>query len=90
MVMLLLRMQWCKLAKKNCSLIPKETGGNVYTGDSAAARYIEARLTPFALEVVFNPKTTEWSKSYDGRNNEPIDLPVKFPLLLAQGVEGIG
>lgn len=65
--------------------------GNIYTGDSAAAaRYIEARLTPFALEVVFNPKTTEWSKSYDGRNNEPVDLPVKFPLLLAQGVEGIG
>lgn len=65
--------------------------GNVYTGDSAAAaRYIEARLTPFALEVVFNPKTTEWAKSYDGRNNEPIDLPVKFPLLLTQGVEGIG
>ena len=65
--------------------------GNVFTGDSAAAaRYIEARLTPFALEVVFNPKTTEWAKSYDGRNNEPIDLPVKFPLLLAQGVEGIG
>lgn len=65
--------------------------GNIYTGDSAAAaRYIEARLTPFALEVVFNHKTTEWAKSYDGRNNEPIDLPVKFPLLLAQGVEGIG
>jgi len=65
--------------------------GNIYTGDSAAAaRYIEARLTPFALEVVFNSKTTEWSKSYDGRNNEPVDLPVKFPLLLAQGVEGIG
>jgi len=65
--------------------------GNIYTGDSAAAaRYIEARLTPFALEVVFNPKTTVWSKSYDGRNNEPVDLPVKFPLLLAQGVEGIG
>jgi topoisomerase-4 subunit A len=65
--------------------------GNIYTGDSAAAaRYIEARLTPFALEVVFNPKTTEWTKSYDGRNNEPIDLPVKFPLLLTQGVEGIG
>lgn len=65
--------------------------GNIFTGDSAAAaRYIEARLTPFALEVVFNPKTTHWSKSYDGRNNEPIDLPVKFPLLLASGVEGIG
>lgn len=65
--------------------------GNIFTGDSAAAaRYIEARLTPFALEVVFNPKTTEWVKSYDGRNNEPVDLPVKFPLLLAQGAEGIG
>lgn len=65
--------------------------GNIYTGDSAAAaRYIEARLTAFALEVVFNPKTTVWAKSYDGRNNEPVDLPVKFPLLLAQGVEGIG
>lgn len=65
--------------------------GNILTGDSAAAaRYIEARLTPFALDVVFNPKTTEWVKSYDGRNNEPVDLPVKFPLLLAQGVEGIG
>lgn len=65
--------------------------GNVFTGDSAAAaRYIEARLTPFALEVVFNPKTTQWVKSYDGRNDEPVDLPVKFPLLLAQGVEGIG
>ncbi len=65
--------------------------GNVFTGDSAAAaRYIEARLTPFALEVVFNPKTTDWVKSYDGRNDEPVDLPVKFPLLLAQGAEGIG
>lgn len=64
--------------------------GNVYTGDrAAAARYIEARLTKFALEVVFNPKTTEWQPSYDGRNKEPIDLPIKFPLLLAQGVEGI-
>ena len=55
-----------------------------------AMPYIEARLTPFALSGWFNPKTTEWAKSYDGRNNEPIDLPVKFPLLLAQGVEGIG
>ncbi|WP_313579335.1 DNA gyrase/topoisomerase IV subunit A [Chishuiella sp.] len=64
--------------------------GNVYTGDRAAAsRYIEARLTKFALEVVFNPKTTKWQQSYDGRNKEPIDLPIKFPLLLAQGVEGI-
>lgn len=64
--------------------------GNIYTGDRAAApRYIEARLTKFALEVVFNPKTTEWLASYDGRNKEPQTLPVKFPLLLAQGVEGI-
>ena len=64
--------------------------GNIYTGDrAAAARYIEARLTKFALEVVFNPKTTVWQSSYDGRNREPVDLPVKFPLLLAQGVEGI-
>ncbi|GGE91750.1 topoisomerase-4 subunit A [Chishuiella changwenlii] len=64
--------------------------GNIYTGDRAAAsRYIEARLTKFALEVVFNPKTTKWQPSYDGRNKEPIDLPIKFPLLLAQGVEGI-
>ena len=64
--------------------------GNIYTGDRAAApRYIEARLTKFALEVVFNPKTTEWLTSYDGRNKEPETLPVKFPLLLTQGVEGI-
>lgn len=64
--------------------------GNTLTGDGAAApRYIEARLTPFALEVVFNPKTTNWLPSYDGRNKEPETLPVKFPLLLAQGVEGI-
>ncbi|MDL2227756.1 DNA gyrase/topoisomerase IV subunit A [Odoribacter sp. OttesenSCG-928-L07] len=64
--------------------------GNIITGDSAAApRYIEARLTPFAKEVVFNHKTTEWIPSYDGRNNEPVKLPVKFPLLLAQGIEGI-
>lgn len=64
--------------------------GNILTGDRAAAsRYIEARLTKFALEVVFNPKTTKWRDSYDGRNKEPDTLPVKFPLLLAQGVEGI-
>ena len=64
--------------------------GNILTGDSAAApRYIEARLTKFALEVLFNPKTTEWKPSYDGRNKEPITLPAKFPLLLAQGAEGI-
>ncbi|HQQ93891.1 MAG TPA: DNA gyrase/topoisomerase IV subunit A [Bacteroidia bacterium] len=64
--------------------------GNILTGDSAAApRYIEARLSKFALEVLFNPKTTNWGLSYDGRNKEPLNLPVKFPLLLAQGVEGI-
>ena len=64
--------------------------GNILTGDSAAApRYIEARLSKFALDVLFNPKTTEWKLSYDGRNKEPITLPVKFPLLLAQGAEGI-
>ncbi len=64
--------------------------GNIYTGDGAAAsRYIEARLSKFALEVVFNPKTTIWQASYDGRNKEPVSLPVKFPLLLASGVEGI-
>jgi topoisomerase-4 subunit A len=65
--------------------------GNTLTGDSAAApRYIEARLSKFAIDVVFNPKTTAWKYSYDGKNKEPICLPVKFPLLLAQGVEGIG
>src|SRR4030066_617247 len=64
--------------------------GNILTGDGAAApRYIEARLSKFALDVVFNPKTTEWKLSYDGRNREPVTLPVKFPLLLAMGVEGI-
>ncbi|MDO6802636.1 DNA gyrase/topoisomerase IV subunit A [Wenyingzhuangia sp. 1_MG-2023] len=64
--------------------------GNILTGDrAAAARYIEARLTKFALEVVFNPKTTKWQSSYDGRRKEPINLPVKFPMLLAQGGEGI-
>ncbi|CAH0171999.1 DNA gyrase/topoisomerase IV subunit A [Chryseobacterium sp. WG14] len=80
-----------QIGQKEILIDTQGNWGNIYTGDSAAAaRYIEARLTPFALEVVFNPKTTEWAKSYDGRNNEPIDLPVKFPLLLAQGVEGIG
>jgi topoisomerase-4 subunit A len=64
--------------------------GNILTGDRAAAsRYIEARLSKFALEVVFNPKTTKWQASYDGRRKEPVDLPVKFPMLLAQGAEGI-
>lgn len=80
-----------QIGQKELLIDTQGNWGNIFTGDSAAAaRYIEARLTPFALEVVFNPKTTEWSKSYDGRNNEPIDLPVKFPLLLAAGVEGIG
>ncbi len=64
--------------------------GNVLTGDSAAApRYIEARLTPFALEVIYSPKVTTWASSYDGRNKEPVTFPTKFPLLLAQGAEGI-
>ena len=64
--------------------------GNILTGDRAAAsRYIEARLSKFASDVVFNPKTTEWQSSYDGRRKEPVDLPVKFPMLLAQGAEGI-
>ena len=64
--------------------------GNIYTGDGAAAsRYIESRLSPFANEVLFNSKTTEWKLSYDGRNKEPVTLPVKFPLLLALGAEGI-
>ena len=64
--------------------------GNVLTGDSAAAsRYIEARLSKFALEVVYSPKVTQWQLSYDGRKKEPVYLPIKFPLLLAQGAEGI-
>jgi topoisomerase-4 subunit A len=65
--------------------------GNILTGDgAAAARYIEARLSKFAIDAVFNPKTTEWRPSYDGRNDEPVALPAKFPLLLAQGSDGIG
>ena len=79
-----------QLGQKELLIDTQGNWGNIYTGDGAAAsRYIEARLTKFALEVVFNPKTTNWQSSYDGRNKEPITLPVKFPLLLAQGVEGI-
>lgn len=78
------------LGQKELLVDTQGNWGNILTGDSAAAaRYIEARLTPFAQEVVFNPKTTQWQLSYDGRNKEPITLPVKFPLLLALGVEGI-
>lgn len=79
-----------QIGQKEMLIDTQGNWGNILTGDgAAAARYIEARLTPFALEVVFNPKTTEWLPSYDGRNKEPENLPVKFPLLLAQGVEGI-
>ena len=78
------------LGQKELLVDTQGNWGNILTGDSAAApRYIEARLTKFALDVVFNPKTTIWKMSYDGRNEEPVTLPVKFPLLLAQGVEGI-
>ncbi|MBL0071156.1 MAG: DNA gyrase/topoisomerase IV subunit A [Bacteroidetes bacterium] len=79
-----------QIGQKNLLIDTQGNWGNVHTGDSAAApRYIEARLSKFALEVVFNPKTTVWQLSYDGRNREPVTLPVKFPLLLAMGVEGI-
>lgn len=79
-----------QLGQKNLLIDCQGNWGNILTGDGAAApRYIEARLSQFALEVVFSPKITEWKPSYDGRNREPVTLPVKFPLLLAQGVEGI-
>jgi len=79
-----------QLGQKDLLIDCQGNWGNILTGDGAAApRYIEARLSKFALEVVFNPKTTLWKLSYDGRNKEPVTLPVKFPLLLAQGVEGI-
>lgn len=79
-----------QLGQKDLLIDCQGNWGNILTGDAAAApRYIEARLSKFALDVVFNPKTTEWMASYDGRNQEPVTLPVKFPLLLAQGVEGI-
>ena len=79
-----------QMGQKNLLVDCQGNWGNILTGDSAAAsRYIEARLSKFAIDTVFNPKTTEWQLSYDGRNKEPITLPVKFPLLLAQGAEGI-
>ncbi len=79
-----------QLGQKDLLIDMQGNWGNVYTGDNAAApRYIEARLSKFALDILFNPKTTDWKPSYDGRNNEPVNLPVKFPLLLAQGAEGI-
>lgn len=79
-----------QLGQKDLLVDTQGNWGNILTGDgSAAPRYIEARLSKFALDVVFNPKTTQWKLSYDGRNREPVTLPVKFPLLLAQGVEGI-
>ncbi|MCL4128669.1 UNVERIFIED_CONTAM: hypothetical protein GTU68_023242 [Idotea baltica] len=78
------------MGQKGLLIDPQGNWGDVRTGDSAAAaRYIEARLTKFALEVAFNPQTTDWQLSYDGRNKEPINLPMKFPLLLAHGGEGI-
>ena len=78
------------MGQRNLLIDTQGNWGNTLTGDgAAAARYIEARLSPFAREVVFNPKTTVWQASYDGRNKEPVNLPVKFPLLLAEGCEGI-
>lgn len=79
-----------QIGQKDLLIDMQGNWGNIFTGDSAAApRYIEARLSKLGNEVLFNPKTTEWKLSYDGRNKEPVTLPVKFPLLLAQGVEGI-
>jgi len=79
-----------QIGQKELLIDTQGNWGNILTGDRAAAsRYIEARLTKFAIDVVFNPKITEWQQSYDGRNKEPINLPAKFPLLLAQGGEGI-
>ena len=79
-----------QLGQKDLLIDCQGNWGNILTGDEAAAgRYIEARLSKFALDVVFNRKTTEWMRSYDGRNDEPVTLPIKFPLLLAQGSDGI-
>jgi topoisomerase IV subunit A len=78
------------MAQRGWLIEPQGNFGNVFTGDDAAApRYIEARLTPFAREVLFNPKTTTWQLSYDGRNREPLTLPAKFPVVLLEGAEGI-
>ncbi|HES59072.1 MAG TPA: DNA gyrase/topoisomerase IV subunit A, partial [Caldithrix sp.] len=78
------------LGQKDLLIETQGNWGDIRTGDrAAAARYIEARLSKFALEVAFNPETTEWQQSYDGRNKEPVHLPVKFPMILAQGAEGI-
>ena len=79
-----------QLGQKELLVDTQGNWGNILTGDSAAApRYIEARLSEFAIETVYNPKTTDWTVSYDGRKPEPVTLPVKYPLLLAQGAEGI-
>lgn len=79
-----------QMGQKDLLIDTQGNWGNILTGDSAAApRYIEARLSKLALDILFNPKTTDWKLSYDGRNKEPVALPVKFPLLLAQGAEGI-
>ena len=79
-----------QMGQKDLLIDTQGNWGNIFTGDRAAApRYIESRLSKFALETIFNPKTTEWQQSYDGRNKEPVTLPAKFPLLLAQGAEGI-
>ena len=79
-----------KLGQKNLLIDPQGNWGNVFTGDrAAAARYIEARLTNFALDVCFSPKVTDWESSYDGRGKEPVSLPMKFPILLFHGAEGI-
>src|SRR6188474_1601617 len=78
------------IGQKDLMVETQGNWGNIYTGDeAAAARYIEARLSKFAIEIAFNGRLTTWAASYDGRNKEPVTLPVKFPLLLAQGVEGI-
>ena len=82
--------RWSPWASAAGSIEPQGNFGNLLTGDEAAApRYIEARLTPFAKDVLFNPKTTTWQLSYDGRNKEPVTLPAKFPIVLLEGAEGI-